>query len=35
MSNCDCQKNIEDPIKDAGNFDCMKNIKSPIGMECS
>ena len=24
MSNCDCQKNIEDPIKDPSNFDCMK-----------
>ena len=24
MSNCDCQKNIEDPIKDASNFDCRK-----------
>ena len=26
MSSCDCQENIEDPMKDASNFDCKKKI---------
>ena len=26
MSSCDCQENIEDPMKDASNFDREKNI---------
>ena len=26
MSSCDCQENIEDPMKDASNLDCKKKI---------